>query len=73
MLRRLLLAFALVAGGGPHASAQAPPVDTSRLGPQVGARIPDFSGVDQAGRTQTLQSAAGPNGLMLVFFRSADW
>ena len=45
----------------------------STIGPQIGARVPDFSAVDQFGRTQTLQSLAGPEGTMLVFFRSAEW
>jgi hypothetical protein len=48
-------------------------VDVSKLGPQVGERVPDFSLVDQAGRTRTLQSIMGSRGAMLVFIRSADW
>ena len=48
-------------------------VDVSRLGPQVGERVPDFSLTDQNGRAQNLQSILGPRGAMLVFFRSADW
>ena len=48
-------------------------IDVSRLGPQVGERVPDFSLKDQGGRTQTLQSIMGPRGAMLVFQRSADW
>jgi hypothetical protein len=48
-------------------------ISVSRLGPQVGARVPDFSLKDQNGRTQTLQSIMGPRGAMLVFLRSADW
>jgi hypothetical protein len=48
-------------------------VDTSKLGPQVGAAVPAFSGVDQFGKPQTLASAYGPKGAMVVFFRSADW
>ena len=56
------------------ARAQQPAaVDTSSIGPQVGARVPAFSGVDQFGRTHTLESSLGPKGAMLVFFRSADW
>jgi hypothetical protein len=54
--------------------AQAPqPVDVSKLGPQIGARVPDFSLKDQSGATRTLPSILGPRGTMLVFFRSADW
>jgi hypothetical protein len=67
--------WSLLAPGA--ASAQAPSVperiDVSRLGPQVGERVPDFSLPDQNGRTHTLQSIIGPRGAMLVFIRSADW
>jgi cytochrome oxidase Cu insertion factor (SCO1/SenC/PrrC family) len=48
-------------------------VDVSKLGPQVGERVPDFTLADQTGQPRTLQSVMGPNGLMLVFYRSADW
>ena len=48
-------------------------VDTSLVGPRVGTTVPPFSGSDQFGRTQTLETAMGPKGVMLVFFRSADW
>jgi hypothetical protein len=49
------------------------PVDVSKLGPQVGEQVPDFSLTDQTGKTWTLQSIMGPKGAMLVFIRSADW
>ena len=57
---------------------QAPPqprtsIDVSKLGPQVGERVPDFSLKDQTGKTWTLQSIMGSKGAMLVFQRSADW
>ena len=48
-------------------------IDVSKLGSQVGERVPDFSLNDQNGKTWTLQSIMGPKGAMLVFFRSADW
>lgn len=44
-----------------------------KTGPAVGSPTPDFSALDQAGRTQTLKSIMGPKGAMLVFYRSADW
>jgi cytochrome oxidase Cu insertion factor (SCO1/SenC/PrrC family) len=47
--------------------------DIQKLGPQVGERVPDFTLDDQHGRPRTLSSLVGPKGLMLVFFRSADW
>ena len=64
----LLAAAALTAA----LAAQAP-VDVATLGPQVGARVTDFALKDQGGRDQSIRSAAGPKGTMLVFFRSADW
>ena len=48
-------------------------VDISKLGPQVGATVPDFNLADQRGRKQTLRSVMGPKGAMIVFYRSADW
>jgi hypothetical protein len=48
-------------------------IDVSRLGPQVGERVPDFNLKDQNGKSWTLRSVMGPRGAMLVFFRSADW
>jgi hypothetical protein len=57
----------------PAGQASAPVVNVQALGPQVGARIPDFTLVDQNGATRTLRSLMGPKGLMLVLFRSADW
>jgi len=69
----------LAGAGAPFpAAAQSPPparakIDVSKLGPQVGERVPDFSLKDQRGTTQTLQSIMGPKGAMLVFVRSADW
>ena len=73
MIRRhALLAAALCASIS--LAAQSPPiVDTSKIGPQVGATVPPISGTDQFGRTQTLSSVYGPKGALLVFFRSADW
>ena len=60
----------------PVAAAQSLPrqkIDVSKLGPQVGQRVPDFSLNDQTGKTRTLQSILGPKGAVLVFVRSADW
>ena len=53
-------------------TAPAPPA-IGKLGPQVGERVPDFTLIDQQSRSRTLASLLGPRGLMLVFYRSADW
>ena len=74
---RLLAAWPLLAlVMGPLGQAPSPPrakVDVSKLGPQVGQRVPAFSLKDQTGKIQTLESIMGPKGVMLVFLRSADW
>ena len=75
-LGRLAPAFALtVALVGVTLPAQSPRtrIDVSKLGPQVGERVPDFTLKDATGKERTLQSIMGPKGAMLVFFRSADW
>jgi hypothetical protein len=46
---------------------------TVPTGPKVGESAPEFRLQDQDGNWRTLQSVTGPKGLMLVFFRSADW
>jgi cytochrome oxidase Cu insertion factor (SCO1/SenC/PrrC family) len=56
-----------------QAHAQRARVDVAKLGPQVGARVPDFTLTDQTGKPRTLQSIMGRRGAMLVFVRSADW
>lgn len=48
-------------------------IDVSKLGPQVGDRVSDFSLKDQDGRIRNLNSIMGSKGAMLVFVRSADW
>jgi len=47
--------------------------DGYRTGPAIGAKVPDFSLPDQSGRNRSLHDLTGPNGLLLVFSRSADW
>ena len=56
-------------------AAQSPgqKIDVSKLGPQVGKQVPEFSLKDQNGKLRTLESVMGPKGAMIVFFRSADW
>jgi hypothetical protein len=43
------------------------------IGLAVGQKAPAFSVHDQFGRVQTLDSLKGANGIVLLFFRSADW
>jgi hypothetical protein len=69
----VLTVWVLVATRTLQAQTTRARVDVSKLGPQVGERVPDFSLPDQAGRVRNLQSIMGPRGAMLVFLRSADW
>jgi hypothetical protein len=46
---------------------------TFEPGPPVGSTAPGFEAKDQDGRTRSLSSLLGPNGALLVFFRSAGW
>jgi hypothetical protein len=43
------------------------------IGLAVGQKAPNFSARDEFGRVQSLESLKGPNGTVLLFFRSADW
>ena len=43
------------------------------IGLNVGDRAPMFSSRDQFGRTESNATLKGPNGTILLFFRSADW
>ena len=70
LLMLVLSTFLAMPAGGQGARKT---IDVSKLGPQVGQRVPDFRLSDQSGRVRTLQSIMGPRGAMLVCFRSADW
>jgi cytochrome oxidase Cu insertion factor (SCO1/SenC/PrrC family) len=70
----LIAVLSSVTSGAPQSNLAARTrVDVSKLGPQVGQRVPDFNLKDQDGKSWTLQSIMGPKGAVLVFFRSADW
>jgi hypothetical protein len=44
-----------------------------KTGPDIGSKAQDFEALDQNGQVQNLRSISGPNGMILVFYRSADW
>jgi peroxiredoxin len=73
-MRHFIVAFLVVATALVHPIAQERSrIDVSKLGPQVGERVPDFNLLDQSGKTRNLRSIVGTRGAMLVFIRSADW
>jgi len=47
--------------------------DRYATGPEPGERIPEFVLPDHNGQQRNLAGLCGPNGLFLVFHRSADW
>ena len=47
--------------------------DDLKTGPDVGQRVPDFKLPDQYGKLRSLNDLMGPKGLLLVFYRSANW
>lgn len=51
--------------------AGAPGHSSSSL--KVGDGIPSFRAADQFGKERDFANLKGPNGLVLLFFRSADW
>ena len=68
----------MAAGGGDITSADWLQLveaqnDGYQTGPAIGEKVPDFSLPDQHGKRWTLPELMGPNGLLLVFSRSADW
>jgi hypothetical protein len=66
-MRLLLVGVIISLGIGFSATAQDMP------GVAVGKSAPTFQARDQFGKEQTISSLMGRNGLVLVFFRSADW
>ena len=64
-------AFGVAARQPPNRPAAT--VDLDTLGPQVGDSLPAFSLRDQGGQERSLKSLLGPNGAVIVFYRSADW
>jgi hypothetical protein len=70
MTKVLLASLAVVATTLATAAPSQGPPD---VGPAVGEALPSFELNDQDARLRSFESLAGPNGLLLVFFRSADW
>jgi hypothetical protein len=63
----LVMAFALSLSQSSVAQTQ----ETTKKA--VGIPAPPFHARDQFGNDQTLSSLMGSNGLVILFFRSADW
>ena len=66
----MFLASLLLAAAQPVTPSRPNPMD---LGPSVGQPLLAFEAMDQTGTMRNFAALKGPNGLVLVFFRSADW
>ena len=66
VMQRLLVGLAFLAAAFSLAAQELP-------GVSAGEHAPAFRARDQFAKEQTLSSLMGPNGLVLLFFRSADW
>ncbi|MGA8621918.1 MAG: hypothetical protein WB660_25760 [Candidatus Sulfotelmatobacter sp.] len=64
-MQRLLVGLVLL-GAFALAAQDMPGIPAGKLAPPFRAR-------DQFANEQTLSSLMGPNGVVLLFFRSADW
>ena len=69
----LALAPAIGVAARQQLNTPASSVDVETVGPRVGDALPEFSLHDQGGHMRSLRSLLGPNGAVIVFFRSADW
>ena len=65
-----IFCFSLITISNHSAAAQSA---SPSIGLELGQRAPAFEATDQSGRTQTNETLKGPNGTVLLFFRSADW
>ncbi len=65
-MQRLLVRLVLLGAALSLAAQEMPGVPAGKLAPPFQAR-------DQSSKDHTLSSLMGPNGLVLLFFRSADW
>jgi hypothetical protein len=48
-------------------------VEPIATGPEIGNPIPPFEALDQYGKIRSFESLRGPEGLLLLFYRTADW
>lgn len=48
-------------------------VHAQGTGPEVGAQAPSIQATDHLGKARSFDDLSGENGLLLLFFRSADW
>jgi len=66
-----MFSFCLLALGCTSDKSSSP--RSTSTGPSVGQKMPPFTARDQFGREVSSDALKGANGIVLLFFRSADW
>ncbi|MFC2076025.1 hypothetical protein ACFLT7_02970 [candidate division KSB1 bacterium] len=69
----ILLVFALSTSAQTSRHAVPRGDENMKTGPEVGQKIPAFRAVDQFETFRDFDSIKGPNGAVILFYRSADW
>jgi hypothetical protein len=69
----VVFVFVLAAGGVSISTTPARQSGLPNSTLKTGDSISELRGTDQFGKPQDFNSLEGPNGLVLLFFRSADW
>ena len=69
----ILSTLVIAMAQSPAVPAGSAGVDPATLGPAIGQQLPSFEAPGQEGQRRDFASLRGPRGLVLVFFRSADW
>jgi hypothetical protein len=69
----ILCLFSILAWGIAQRKAWCQQPAAPSVGLAVGAEAPAFTLHDQFDRAQSNETLKGPNGTILLFFRSADW
>ena len=62
-----------VRGSGEGNTIRVSSLEVTSVGLPIGKKAPAFSGSDQFGHEQTLDTLKGSKGTVILFFRSADW
>ena len=71
--RPVVLAMALIAGSVFFLSPSMAADEPISTGPEIGASIPAIQASDQWGKTREFEDLSGPEGLLLLLFRTVDW
>jgi peroxiredoxin len=68
-----LVASTLTSVAGPAAERRPSPDTPPVIGPPNGSHIPEFTALDQDGKSQSFDTIRGPKGAVIYFHRSANW